>query len=59
MKFVAYFEFFGKKMKTEIEADDAEQAKKIISNKIIFHKVVVKSITDDDMLNHLKNIFGM
>ena len=55
MKYKVYFEIFGKKMMTEVKAISPEAAKKIIRNKIIFHKIK----EEEDILDHLKNIFGM
>jgi hypothetical protein len=40
MKYTVYFELFGKKMKTTIDADTEEMAKSIIRDKIIFHKII-------------------
>lgn len=37
--FDVYFELYGKKMKARVIADNAENAKKEVQNKIIFHKV--------------------
>lgn len=57
MKYTVYFELYNRKMKTEVEAGSIEQAKHIITNKIIFHKVVKSK--DDDIVEHLKGVFGM
>jgi hypothetical protein len=51
-KFNVYFEIFGKKLKTEVEASSQEDAKKKIKNKIIFHKV---EKTFDDNKNEVKD----
>ena len=37
--FKVYFEVFGKKMKTTINASSKEDAENKVRNKIIFHKV--------------------
>ena len=37
--FVVYFEFYGRKMKTTVLSDTEENAKKVIKDKIIFHKI--------------------
>ena len=50
---IVYFELFGKKMKTEVLAKDANHAKEFVKSKIIFHKVENKT------LDFLKDIFGM
>jgi len=60
--YIIYFEIFGKKMKTIIEADNKSIAKQIVKNKIIFHKIiaendVVKNDTID--LDGLKNMLGI
>lgn len=34
-----YFELYGKKMKTRVIAEDENEAKKEVQNKIIFHKI--------------------
>ena len=52
-KYTVYFELFTKKMKTEVIAANEQEAKEIIRNKIIFHKVTDSQL---DMLNHI--IFG-
>lgn len=57
MKYKIYFEFFGRKMQTEIQAENKEQAKHIIKNRIIFHEV--KESTDDDTLNLIKEMLGI
>lgn len=38
-KFVIYFEFYGRKIKTTVLSDNEENAKKEIKNKIVFHKI--------------------
>jgi len=40
MIYHVYFEFYGKKMQADIEADTPNDAKEIVRNKIIFHKIV-------------------
>jgi len=54
MRFDVYFEFYGKKMKTSVEARDAENARDIVRNRINF--ISIKP--SDDGLEHLKSIFG-
>lgn len=53
-QYTIYFELFGKKMKTTIEAISEAEAKNKLKEKIIFHK-----IEEYDALDFLKNIFGM
>jgi len=55
MKYKVYFEIFGKKMKTEVNAISSEAAKKAVKDKIIFHKVEEV----DNMVDHLKDMFGI
>ena len=43
--YIVYFEIFGKKMKTTIEASSEKDAREKIANKIIFHKFEQK-LTD-------------
>ncbi len=58
MKYTVYFEIFGKKMKTTVEAKSEEDAKYLVMGKIVWHKVVAEK-TGDDVLDFLKNTFGM
>jgi len=53
--YTIYFEFYGKKMKTTVQAENREQAKNIIKNKVIFIQIDEK----DETLDKLKNIFGI
>jgi len=63
MKYLVYFEVFGKKMKAEIDADSPEDAKYKLYGKIIFHKVhqvgYSKAGTGNDTIDRLNDIFGM
>lgn len=52
-QYTIYFELFGKKMKTTIEANSEVEAKNKLKEKIIFHK-----IDEYDPLDFLKNILG-
>jgi len=61
-KFKVYFEIFGKKMKTSITANSKEEAKQLLMEKIIFHKVEVDEdfkLQDEDVLDFLKGAFKM
>lgn len=58
MTYRVYFEIFGKKMRVEIEADSAVQAKEIIRDKIIFHKIIPRA-SDQDVIDFLKGTFNM
>lgn len=46
-KFTIWFEIFGKKMKTTIEANNESEAKQALARKIIFHKIETSSFMDD------------
>jgi len=50
-----FFEIFGKKMMTEIEAESKYEAIEILKEKIKIHKIR----TVDAQVEKLKNIFGM
>ena len=54
MKYTIYFELFGKKMKTTVDAKSIEDAKQQVRNKILFHK-----IEPDENIDFLKNIFNI
>jgi hypothetical protein len=57
-----YFEIFGKKMKYEVEAESKNDAINKLKNKISIIKInegINEGINDDDVLENLKNIFGM
>jgi len=50
MLYTIYFEIYGKKMKTDVEAKTPHQAQEklaeIVANKIIYHKVVEPKIKE-------------
>lgn len=48
-----YFELYGKKMKTSVKASSDEEAKKIIKEKIIFHKIQDAGNSMDDISGFL------
>jgi hypothetical protein len=57
-----YFEIFGKKMKYEVEAESKNDAINKLKNKINIIKInggINEGINDDDVLENLKNMFGM
>lgn len=54
MKYDVYFELYGHKMKTTIEAKSVQDAEYLVRGKIIFHKVEMK----DEIIDHFGNIFG-
>ena len=55
--FKVYFELYGKKMKVEVKAKDADYAKRRIREKIVFHKVV--DITPDNGNDFITNFFNI
>ena len=55
MKYEIYFEFFGRKMRIEVDAGSVEQAKSLIEKRIIFHKIT-PSTADVDFI---KDFLGM
>lgn len=67
--YTIYFEIFGKKMKFTTLADSRNDAINILKNKINIIKIdgvnegisegISEGINDDDMLNNLKNLFGI
>jgi fructose-bisphosphate aldolase class 1 len=61
-KYKIYFEIFGKKMKYEVEAESKNDAINKLKNKINIIKIdegVNEGVNDDDVLDNLKNMFGM
>ena len=55
-KFVVWFEAFGKKLRTTVEAENEYKAMDAVKNKIIFYNVVEK---DSDELEQMKDILGI
>jgi hypothetical protein len=55
-KYVVWFEAFGKKLRTTVEAENEYKAMDAVKNKIIFYKVVEK---DSDELEQMKGILGI
>ena len=55
-KYVVWFEAFGKKLRTTVEAENEYKAMDAVKNKIIFYKVVEK---DSDELEQMKDILGI
>jgi hypothetical protein len=64
-KFTMYFEVCGKKLKTEIEANNYSEAQRKIIERIIWYDDVKQAQEQpytkerDDELDFLKGIFGM
>ena len=73
--YLVYFEIYGKKLKTTVEAIDESDAKSIVAEKIIFHKIVPietnehdnddygdafnKMFGSDETLNNLMDMLGI
>jgi hypothetical protein len=56
--FTVYFEICGKKMRMNLKANNETEAKKVITDKIIFHKIEEDySIFLEGELDEIKNIF--
>ena len=55
-KYVVWFEAFGKKLRTTVEAENEYKAMDAVKNKIIFYNVVEK---DSDELEQMKDILGI
>jgi ribosome-binding factor A len=53
-KYKVYFEIYGKKMKTTVEAKTAEHAKELIRSKIQFNHIALE---DSDELDFMKSFF--
>lgn len=49
-----HFEFYGKKMKTTVQANNEAEAIKAVKDKIVILK-----IKTEDPIDYLKNIFGI
>lgn len=54
-----YFEVYGRKMKTTVEANNERDAKEWVKEKIIKNTNFLKITEEDKDLNFLKNIFGI
>lgn len=52
-----YFELFGKKMKTEVQADSYYAAQCKVKDKIVFHKVIEKPSSGDPRVDIMNDIF--
>ena len=55
-KYVVWFEAFGKKLRTTVEAENEYKAMDAVKNKIIFYYVVEK---DYDEVEQMKGILGI
>jgi len=57
-RYIIYFELYGKKMKTTVSATSEEEAKKVIFNKINFHKVVEKEKFTKEAVDKINGLFN-
>lgn len=55
-KYKNFFDFYGKKLHTTIEARNVNDAKEFVKNKIIFYKI--KDVTEDDVIEKLSKKFN-
>ena len=54
MKYTLFFEFFGHKMKTSVQANNVQEAKQKVRDRITFISIQEQ----DDTLERLKDMFG-
>ena len=59
MKYKLYFEIYGKKMQCIIEANNENDAEYKLRGKIKVLKTEKIIEENDDMLNNIKDLFGM
>lgn len=59
--FFVYVEFYGKKLKIELEADNEFRADNLVRSKIHILKIEQKKEppSDDEVVQSLKNLFGI
>ena len=63
-KYLVYFEFYGKKMRAEVDTKIQNEILNILRSKIYIHKILPKQIkeenikTEDVSLEDLKSMFG-
>ena len=55
MKYTVYFEIFGKKLKTTVEAENESQAKQAVARKIKFHKIelIPEAVSGSEVVDFL------
>lgn len=56
-EFKIYFEMFGHKMQTTIQADSESEARIKLQSKIIIHQIVEKKPTYDDLEKDVLEMF--
>ena len=55
--YIVFFEIFGRRMKTTVLAENEEQAKRKVIDKLVFHKVVIKQGDDfNDVMEILDGV---
>jgi hypothetical protein len=57
--FDVYFEIYGKKMKAVVMADNEQQAKELVKEKIIFHKVKKSKDEFNDAMDIMNGIIDV
>ena len=57
--YTVVFEFFGKKMRTKVTAENEAEVRYLILGKVKFHSIEVDKQSGDDVLNNLMDMFGM
>ena len=60
--YILRFEFYGRKMTTKVRAYNIEDAKKQVNDRLNYISVedITKSnIFEDDVLDNIKNLFGL
>ena len=63
-KYLVYFEFYGKKMRAEVDTKIQNEILNFLRSKIYIHKILPKQIkeenikTEDVSLEDLKSMFG-
>lgn len=55
MTYTIFFEFFGHKMKTSVQANNIQEAKQKVRDRITFINIQEQ----DDTLERLKDMFGL
>jgi hypothetical protein len=60
--YVLRFEFYGRKMSTKVRAYNIEDAKKQVNDRLNFisiEDIAEPNIFQDDVLDNIKNLFGL
>lgn len=60
MLYTVYCRFYSKKLKIEVEAESAVEAKKVVQSNLEFIKIIKEEpVTVDEMFINLMNILGI